>query len=190
MPGNDDITRLLEAHAAGREEALDALLPLVYEQLRRIAHGRMRGERDDHTLNTTALVHEAYIRLADLDHMVWQNRSHFFAVASRAMRRVLIDYAIRRNAQKRGGKQQPVALDDLQVGQETDIEDLVALDQALDQLETFDARQARIVECRFFGGMTIEETAEALQVSPGTVSRDWSMARAFLARALSGGASA
>lgn len=185
MRQQEDITQLLEAHAQGDREALDALLPRIYDELRRIARYRLRGERAGHTLNTTALVHEAYLKLVRLDRMDWQNRAHFFAIASRAMRNILIDYATRRNAQKRGGRQEPVSLDGVDVGTEAHLSDLVALDQALKRLASFDERQARVVECRFFGGLTIDETAEALDTSPATVSRDWSMARAWLNRELS-----
>lgn len=186
MPDRDDITQLLVAHAQGHRDALDELLPLIYDELRRIAHGRLRGERADHTLNTTALVHEAYLKLVRIDRIDWQNRAHFFAIASQAMRRILIDYAEKRNAQKRGGDRKEVALDAVQPGAEPPLGEFVALDQALERLAALDERPARVVECRFFGGLTIDETAEALGISPATVSRDWCMARAWLNRALSG----
>lgn len=181
----DTVTQLLEAHAEGDPEAFDALLPRVYAELRRIAHYRLRGERPDHTLDTTALVHEAYLELVQLDRINWQNRAHFFAIASRAMRNILVDYAVRRKAQKRGGDRQRVPLDTDDLATEAPVEDLLALDQALQQLEALDERQLRVVECRFFGGLSIDETAEALGISPATVSRDWRMARAWLNRALS-----
>lgn len=184
MPDREKITRLLEAHADGDREALNALLPLVYDELRRIAHGRLRGERRDHTLSTTGLVHEAYLGLVRLDRMSWQNRSHFFAIASQAMRNVLVNYAVQRNAQKRGGDRQRLALDDVKLGTETRVEELLALDEALRRLEALDPRQARVVECRFFGGLSIEETAHALGVSPATVNRDWAMAKAWLSSML------
>jgi RNA polymerase sigma factor (TIGR02999 family) len=184
MDGGRHITELLAAHAAGDSDALDVLLPRIYDELRRIAHHRLRGERDDHTLNTTGLVHEAYMKLVQLDRMDWQNRAHFFAIASQAMRNILVDYAVRRSAQKRGGDRDRVPLDDADAAAETPLDDLVALHQALEELEALDPRQARVVECRFFGGLTIDETAEALDISPATVSRDWAMARAWLNRAL------
>ena len=184
MNSNRQITELLEAHAAGDRDALDALLPRIYDELRRIAHHRLRGERDDHTLNTTGLVHEAYMKLVRLDRMDWQNRTHFFAIASQAMRNILVDYAVKRNAQKRGGDRDRVTLDDAEAPIEAPLDDLVALHQALEELEALDRRQARVVECRFFGGLTIDETAEALDISPATVSRDWAMARAWLNRML------
>lgn len=185
MDGDRHITELLEAHAAGDRGALDALLPRIYDELRRMAHHRLRGERDDHTLDTTGLVHEAYMKLVQLDRMDWQNRAHFFAIASQAMRNILVDYAVRQKAQKRGGDRDRVPLDDADAASEAPLDHLVALHQALEQLEALDERQARVVECRFFGGLTIDETAEALDISPATVSRDWAMARAWLNRTLS-----
>lgn len=185
MRHQQDVTQLLEAHARGDRGALDALLPRIYDELRRIARLRMRGERAGHTLDTTDLVHEAYLKLVRIDHMNWQNRAHFFAVASQAMRNILIDYAVRRKAQKRGGDRDRVTLGAEHLGTEAHLEDLVALDQALERLAAIDARQARVVECRFFGGLTIEETAEALGISSATVSRDWAVARAWLNHALS-----
>jgi RNA polymerase sigma factor (TIGR02999 family) len=185
MDGDRQITELLEAHAAGDSGALDALLPRIYDELRRMAHHRLRGERDDHTLDTTDLVHEAYMKLVRLDRMDWQSRAHFFAIASQAMRNILVDYAVRRKAQKRGGDRDRVTFDDVDAASEAPLDHLVALHQALKQLEALDERQARVVECRFFGGLTIDETAEALDISPATVSRDWAMARAWLNRTLS-----
>lgn len=185
MSAPENITRLLQAHTDGDPEALGALLPFVYEELRQIAHGRMRGERADHTLDTTGLVHEAYLRLANLDRIDWQNRSHFFAIASRAMRQVLINYARDRNRQKRRGGHQHVSLDDVDLGAESRIDDLLVLEDALRRLERLDDRQARVVECRFFGGMSIDETAHALGISTATVNRDWSMAKAWLSQELS-----
>lgn len=178
------ITQLLQAHAEGDRAALDALLPLVYDELRRLAHGRLRGERAGHTLSTTALVHEAYLKLAGLNRMDWQGRAHFFAVASQAMRNVLVDYALHRKAQKRGGGRHRVSLEDIDLGAEADVEALLVLDDALRRLEARDARQAQVVACRFFGGMSIDETAHALGISAATVSRDWTMARAWLATVL------
>jgi RNA polymerase sigma factor (TIGR02999 family) len=140
----------------------------------------------DHTLETTALVHEAYVRLVGLDRISWQNRAHFLAVASQAMRRVLVDHAVSRRAKKRGGARQKVSLDDIDPGQAQPVETLVALDTALNRLEQIDPRLSRVVECRYFGGMSIEEAAAALQVSPATIKRDWGVARAWLNRELQG----
>ena len=165
---------------------MDDLLPLVYGELKRSAARQLRGERPDHTLSTTALVHEAWLELCHLDRIKWQNRHHYLALASQAMRRVLIDHAVARRAQKRGGGQQPETLEaDAMVLVEGRSEELIDLDSALARLTALDERQARIVECRFFGGMSIEETAEALQLSPATVKRDWTLARAWLNRELS-----
>ena len=166
---------------------MDDLLPLVYGELKRIAARQLRSERAGHTLCTTALVHEAWLELSNLDRIKWQNRSHYLAVAAQAMRRVLIDHAVARRAQKRGGGQHVESLeaDPLVMVQERAAE-LLDLDHALERLAALDGRQARIVECRFFGGMSIEETAAALDVSPATVKRDWVLARAWLNRELSG----
>lgn len=185
MTTHVDITRLLEAHADGDRQALDELLPLVYGELQRIAHRRLGGERRGHTLNTTALVHEAYLKLVQLDRMNWQNRAHFFAIAAQVMRNVLVDYAVRQKAQKRGGGRERVSLDEIEIGTAPRIDELLALQQALERLGALDERQARVVECRVFGGMSIDETAHALGISAATVSRDWTVARAWLARELS-----
>lgn len=165
---------------------MDDLLPLVYGELKRIAARQLRSERAGHTLCTTALVHEAWLELSNLDRIKWQNRSHYLAVAAQAMRRVLIDHAVARRAQKRGGGQHVESLetDPLVMVQERAAE-LLDLDHALERLAALDERQARIVECRFFGGMSIEETAAALDVSPATVKRDWALGRAWLNRELS-----
>jgi RNA polymerase sigma factor (TIGR02999 family) len=179
-----DLTRLLQAHADGDRGALDAVLPVVYEELKRIARGRLRAERPDHTLDTGALVHEAYVKLARLREMQWRNRSHFFAIAARAMRQVLLDHAIARSAQKRGGGVAHVTLGRIDVGAPPRLDELLAFEEALRRLEEMDERQARVVECRCFGGMSIDETAEALGISAATVSRDWSFACAWLAREL------
>jgi RNA polymerase sigma factor (TIGR02999 family) len=165
---------------------MDDLLPLVYGELKRIAARQLRSERPGHTLCTTALVHEAWLELSHLDRIKWQNRSHYLAIAAQAMRRVLIDHAVARRAQKRGGGQQIETLDaDPLVMVHERAAELLDLDHALERLAALDERQARIVECRFFGGMSIEETAGALALSPATVKRDWSMARAWLNRELS-----
>lgn len=189
-PGTTDsgeVARLLALASRGDRGAVDRLVPILYEELRRIAHRRMRGERSGHTLETTALVHEAYFELAGLDRMEWKSRAHFLAVAARAMRRVLIDHAVARNAQKRSGKLRAIPLDEvpdlaLVTGQRA--EELLALDEALGRLAATNERQARVVECRYFAGMSVEETAEALQTSPATVKRDWTIARAWLHREL------
>ena len=179
-----DITKYLLAHGAGDATALDQLLPHVYDELRRIARARLRRERPDHTLAPTDLVHEAFLKLVPLDRVNWQNRAHFFAIASRAMRNVLVDHAARRSATKRGGGHQALTLDDASGATQTSLEDLIALSDALERLERLDSRQARVVECRFFGGLSLDETAEALSISPATVSRDWTFARAWLHREL------
>ncbi|MFW6078345.1 MAG: sigma-70 family RNA polymerase sigma factor [Gemmatimonadota bacterium] len=185
MPADSStITQLLEAHAAGDRAAFDRLLTLIYDDLRRIAQARLNCERPDHTLAATEVVHEAYLRLERLDRIDWQNRKQFFAVAARAMRYVLLDHAIRRRAQKRGGGERPVPLDELQVPVERPLDELIALGQALERLEGVEPRQARVVECRYFGGLTLDETADALDISPATVSRDWTFARAWLHREL------
>ena len=182
--GHGEITRLLKAHAAGDADALNDLLPLVYGELRRMAHRRMRRERAGHTFGTTALVHEAYLELVDLDRVDWEDRTHFFALAARVMRNVLVDYAVKRTAEKRGGDRDRVPLREADAAVEVDLTDVLAVHQALERLEDIDERQARVVECRFFGGLTIDETAETLDVSPATVGRDWRVARAWLNRAL------
>jgi RNA polymerase sigma factor (TIGR02999 family) len=184
MPGDKDITSALAGLAQGGREGLDRLLPVIYDELYRLARRQLRDERADHTLGATALVHEAYIKLSGLDRMHWQNRAHFMAVAAQAMRRVLVNHAIARSAQKRGGKRERVPLDDVILLTAERAEELIALDDALDRLATRDARQARVIECRFFAGMTIEETAEALDIAPATVKRDWMLARAWLYREL------
>jgi RNA polymerase sigma factor (TIGR02999 family) len=163
----------------------EEILPLVYEQLRRIAARKLREERSAHTLSATALVHEAWLELRKLDRIKWQNRSHYMAIAAQAMRRILIDYAIGRSRQKRGGGQAPVHLEgDVWAVAESRGEELLALDEALVRLGALNERQARIVECRFYGGMTVDETAETLDVSPATVKREWATARAWLNREL------
>jgi RNA polymerase sigma factor (TIGR02999 family) len=177
---SNDVTDLLLAWGRGDASALEKLTPLVYQELRRLARRYMAGERSDRTLQTTALVHEAYLRLVDSSRVRWQNRAHFFAVSARFMRRILVDFARSRRNLKRGGALRFVPLDAAaDVGLQRN-PDLIALDVALDSLAALDARQAQVVELRFFGGLTVEETAEALGVSPGTVRRDWSLAQAWL----------
>jgi RNA polymerase sigma factor (TIGR02999 family) len=166
---------------------MQEIAPLVYDELRRIAARKLRDERTSHTLSATALVHEAWLELNKLDRIKWQNRSHYLAVAAQAMRRILIDYAVGRSRQKRGGGQAPISLDgEVWAVAETRGEDLLALDEALERLASLNERQSRIVEYRFYGGLTVEETAEALSVSPATVKREWSTARAWLNRELQG----
>jgi RNA polymerase sigma factor (TIGR02999 family) len=187
--GEHDITGLLLAWRAGDRDALDRLFPLVYEELRRIAQRQLGRERPEHTLGTTALVHEAYIRLVDQTRAQWEDRAQFFAVAARAMRRILVDYARQHRALKRGGQLERVSLDDpaladpaLAAHERADT--LIALDDALTRLAELDERLSRVVECRFFGGLTEEETAAALAVTSRTVRSDWVKAKGWLQRAL------
>ena len=185
-----DVTALLRAHVAGDPDALGRLLPHVYDELRRLAKRRLRRERADHTLSTSEVVHDAFLALLPMDRIDWQSRAHFFAVASRAMRNVLIDHATRRRAAKRGGgtRVEPLheLLEDRVAADERPIDELIAINDALARLEQLDPRKARVVECRFFGGLSLEETAEALDTSPATVSRDWTFARAWLNNELNG----
>ena len=180
VPG--DITQLLLAYREGDREALDRLLPLVYDQLKRLAHARLRGERADHTLNTTALVHEAYLKLVDINRVQWNDRAHFLAMASRQMRRILIDYALMRKAQKRGGEVHKEALDEERLIPDEHTETLLELDDALRRLAKTHPRQSQAVELHYFGGLTLEEAGEVLGVSPPTVMRDLRFAEAWLAR--------
>jgi RNA polymerase sigma factor (TIGR02999 family) len=175
------ITQLLVRWSNGDAEILDDLLPLVYLELRRQAAGYLRRERSDHTLQPTALINEAYLRLIDQREVKWQNRAHFFAIAAQAMRRILVDYARERKREKRGGTAEDLPLDEALtiVSPERSV-DLVALDEALNKLTTFDERQARVVELRYFSGLSIDETAEVLNVSNVTVRRDWNLAKAWL----------
>ena len=179
-----EVTQLLRELTHGDNDVVDQLFPLVYGELCAIAHGRLRNEPAGHTLNTTALVHEAYLKLVDQDRVDWQNRAHFFAVAARAMRRILIDYAVARKAQKRGGERRKVPLDEVVIMADQRSDELLALDEALRRLESIHERHSRVIECRFFAGMSVEETAEALDISPATVKRDWTLARAWLHREL------
>jgi len=184
-----EVTRLLLAWNQGDESALEKLVPQVYQELRRLAKRQMRGEHPDHTLQTTALINEAYLRLVDLRNIQWQNRAHFFALCARLMRRILVDFARSRHYAKRGGGAHPVSLDRSLVVSPAHSTDLVAVDDALKALTKVDARKAQVVELRFFGGLTVEETAEVLKVSPETVQRDWELAKAWLLRELSQGRS-
>jgi RNA polymerase sigma factor (TIGR02999 family) len=179
------VTDLLVAWSEGDKEAYDRLVPLVYDELHRLAHRYMSGERAGHTLQTTALVDEAYLRLVK-QKVHWQNRSHFFAIAAEVMRRILVDYARQRRFAKRGGNAQQVELDEAMVMARERSTELVALDEALRRLAEFDERKSRVVELRFFGGLTVEETAKVLNVSPNTVDRDWSTARAWLYKEVNG----
>jgi RNA polymerase sigma factor (TIGR02999 family) len=179
-----EITGLLLAWRAGDREALDRLFPLVYEELRRIAHRQLGRERAEHTLGTTALVHETYLKLVDQTRVQWADRAHFFSVAARAMRRILVDYARRHRALKRGGAPARVSLDDVPAVANERAHTLVALDEALTRLAAIDERLSKVVECRFFGGLTEEETAEALAVTARTVRRDWVKAKGWLYQAL------
>jgi RNA polymerase sigma factor (TIGR02999 family) len=180
------VTELLLSWRAGDDGALAQLVPLVFDELRRLARRHMRSERTGHVLQTTALVNEAYVRLIDLSRVQWQDRAHFFAMASRLMRRILVDFARAGAAKKRGGDHQIVPLEpDLVIGEAPDA-DLVALDDALNALAKVDERKSRVVEMRFFGGLSIDETAESLGVSPETVARDWRMAKLWLLRELGG----
>ena len=179
-PTSTEITALLHAHAAGDAAALEQLLPRVYGELRRLARQRLRRERAGHTLAATDIVHEAFLKLLPVERVDWRSRAHFFAVASRAMRNVLIDHAVRRGAVKRGGGARVLPIDETEAATDQPLDDLIALSEALGRLERLNARQARVVECRFFGGLSLDETAEALNTSPATVSRDWTFARAWL----------
>lgn len=181
----EDVSRLLGAIAGGDRAACDALFPLVYDRLRAIASRQLRGERTGHTLATTDLVHEAWFSLVGMEGAAWTDRAHFLAVAARAMRRVLIDHARARSTQKRGGRPERAALDVDALPAHLPDEQVIALDEALRRLETRNERYGRIIECRFFAGMSIEETAAVLHVSPTTVKRDWMVARAWLHRELS-----
>ncbi len=183
-PSSKSVTQLLINWRDGDETALDKLFPLVYKELRRLAHHYMRRERRDHTLQTSALVNEAYIRLVDHKGMRWQNRAHFYGVAAQAMRRILVDHARSRNYAKRGGAAQMVELDEAATVAEKQAAELVALDDAMTGLAAIDPRKSRVVEMRYFGGMSVEETAEALGVSTVTVMRDWTSAKAWLLRAI------
>jgi len=191
MPSSGDraVTRLLAQVRAGREGAVDEVLPLVYEELRAIATRYMRRERPNHTLQATALVHDAFLNLVDQTRVEWQDRAHFFAIASQAMRRILVDHARARAAARRGGGVRAVSLDETVVlGSEPPLgpEDLLSLDAALSDLAVLDPRQARIIELRYFAGLTVEETAETAGISPATVKREWALARAWLHRRLMG----
>ena len=188
MPRDTEhVNRLLADWGEGNQQALEELLPLIYNELRRLAHNFLYRERRGHTLQTTALVHEAYLKLIDQKTDRWQNRAHFFAIAAQAMRRILIDSARRHTAQKRGGSREKISLDDApELSLEPD-NNLLALDEALKRLHEIDPQQSSIVELRYFGGLTIDETAEVTKISPASVKREWTMARAWLHQELSEG---
>ena len=186
VSGSQQITHLLLAWGQGDHTALEALMPLVYDELRKVAARHLRGQRQGHTLQTTALVNEAYLRLIDASQVQWQNRAHFFAVAAHLMRRILVDFARTRNYQKRGGGAQPVSLDEAMIVAPERGADLLALDEALTRLQALNSRQAQVVELRYFGGLSEEETSEALKISVRTVRRDWNFARVWLHRELTG----
>lgn len=175
-----DVTALLSELACGNQAAGDRLIPLVYEELKRLARSYMRRERSDHTLQATALVHEAYMKLVRQEAVNWQSRSHFFGIAAQLMRRILIDHARGHLREKRGGTKKVLPLNEALVFSPEQSEELVRLNEALERLSKLDARQSRIVELRFFGGLSVEETAEFLAISPKTVKRDWSVAKAWL----------
>src|SRR5262245_6133151 len=177
-----EVTNLLRAWCEGDQASLEKLTPLVYGELRRLAQKYMRGERPDHTLQATALVHEAYVRLMGASQTSWQNRAHFFAVSAQVMRHILVDFARARRNLKRGGDEKRISLDETLVIAEKQHPDLVALDDALVSLAMVDSRKSRVVELRFFGGLSIEETAEVLKVSPDTVMRDWRLSKLWLLR--------
>ena len=183
---NEHATRLLIDWSNGNREAADGLMPLVYDELRRLARSYLQRERADHTLQATGLVHEAYLRLVDQKTTTWQNRAHFFGVAAQLMRRILVDYARRHRTDKRGGDLTKVEFDEALAPPASRSLDVIALDDALRDLETLNPQHSRIVELRFFGGMTVEEVAEVLDVSPRSVQREWRMARAWLRRQIFG----
>jgi RNA polymerase sigma-70 factor (ECF subfamily) len=183
-PATNRVTQLLMDWSSGNKAAHDELLPLVYDELRRLARRYMRREGPGHSLQTTGLVNEAYLRLVDQKNVRWQNRAHFFGIAAQLMRRILVDHARARHRVKRGGGTLQVSLHEAEAISPESSTDLLALDEALVRLAEVDGRKSRIVELRFFGGLSIEETAEVLQVSPGTVMHDWTLAKAWLYRAL------
>lgn len=186
-PAPEEMSQLLRDWSNGDQSALDKVMPVVYEELRRLAHHYMRRERPGHTLQTTALVNEAYMRLADYKKMRWQSRAHFFAVAAQVMRRILVEQARSKNFAKRGGGAEKISLDETAVISAGRSAEVVAVDEALTELESWDPRKGKIVELRFFGGLSIEETAQVLKVSPTTVQREWRSAKAWLYKAISDG---
>ena len=187
MPSSNEITRLLSDWSEGNESALDELLPLIYGELRRLSHRYMRRERSGHMLQTTALVHEAYLRLVGQQSARWQNRTHFFSAAAQVMRHILVDYARSLRREKRGKGFSQVPLSEVAVMSADRADELVAVNIAMESLAAIDPRKGRVFELRYFGGMSVEEAAEALNVSPATVARDWKMARAWLRREMGSG---
>jgi len=187
IPGSNEVTQLLVAWGDGDQSAFDKLIPLVYDELHTLARRYMARERREHTLQASALVNEAYVRLIDQRNTRWQNRAQFFGVAATLMRRILVSYARNRHNPKRGGNAHPISLDEALIVSEERSLEVVALDDALTALAVMDPRKSRIVELRFFGGLSIEETAEELGVSPGTVMRDWTLAKAWLRREITAG---
>ena len=183
---SSEITQLLQDWRDGDRKALDALLPLVYKELRRLAHYQLRNERPDHTLQSAALVHEAYLRMVGVNPPRWESRTHFFAIAAHLMRQILVDYARRHGAGKRGGSKYKLSLDDAMVMPRRAEVDVVALDDALQALAKIDDRLSRVVELRFFAGLSLNEISEVLEIAPATVQRDWTAARAWLHREMSG----
>ena len=181
-----EVTQLLVAWGDGDQSALDKLIPLVYDELHRMAHRYMAQERPEHTLQTSAIVNEAYVRLIDQKNVRWQNRAQFFGIAAASMRRILVDYARRRKRAKRGAGAFHISLDGAAILSNERASEMVAIDEALENLAAVDPRKSQVVELRFFGGLSIEETAEVLQVSPGTVMRDWTLAKAWLRQEISG----
>ena len=184
-PPPQEITQLLVDWGNGNQAALDRLMPLVYTELRQLARRYMRQERPGHTIQTTALIHEAYLRLVDQNHVRWQNQAHFFGIAARLMRQILIEHARRHTRAKRGGGAGTIALDEVAVVSRTRATELLDLDDALERLAAIDPRKSRVVELRFFGGLSVEEAATVLHVAPNTVLRDWRLAKAWLHREIS-----
>lgn len=186
-PIPDEITSMLKAWSEGDRAAADQFMPLIYDELRRQARRFLNRERANHTLQTTALVHEAYLRLIEQRDVSWQNRAHFFGIAAQMMRRILVNHAVSRKRDKRGGTAEKIQLDEtIQIRAADKGVDLIELDEALNRLEKLDERQSRVVELRYFGGMSIEETAEVMALSPATVKREWNMARTWLRAELIG----
>ncbi len=180
-----EITRMLQEWSGGKREALDELLPLVYSELHRQAAGYLRRERQDHTLQTTALINEAYLKLIDQREVNWESRTHFFAIAAQAMRRILVDHAKTKHREKRGGNDVKISLENIElISSDENLVDLIALDEVLTRLGAKDEQQSRIVELRYFSGLSLEETAEVLGISRTTAARDWAMAKAWLHREL------
>jgi RNA polymerase sigma-70 factor (ECF subfamily) len=176
-----EISFLLEEWSSGNQSALDQLMPIIYDELRRLAHAYMKRERAGHTLQTTALVNEAYLKLVNQERAQWHNRKHFFAVSAQLMRRILVDRARTKNYQKRGGGEQTLSLDEaLTISADNQAAEIIALDEALKELSAFDERKSQVVELRYFGGLSVEETADVLKISPVTVRRDWTTAKAWL----------